>query len=154
MEANKNNTPDKSKLLTLITRYGAYIVLILCIISVAIAAAILLPTDGKKESGTGKSDHAAQKTPEESGDNNMQSAGSENKNDASAVSSEKDESLESLLDPHTGKPYENEVHNFEASTTPVPDFTAKPQESTCPQVLLNPPVRGDMAICNGRAYIL
>ena len=52
MEANKNNTPDKSKLLTLITRYGAYIVLILCIISVAIAAAILLPTDGKKESGT------------------------------------------------------------------------------------------------------
>ena len=144
MEANKNNTPDKSKLLTLITRYGAYIVLILCIISVAIAAAILLPTDGKKESGTGKSDHAAQKTPEESGDNNMQSAGSENKNDASAVSSDKDESLESLLDPHTGKPYENEVHNFEASTTPVPDFTAKPQESTCPQVLLNPPVSGEV----------
>ncbi len=144
MEANKNNTPEKSRLLTLITRYGAYIVLILCIISVAIAAAILLPSGGEKRSDAGKSDQTAQKTPEESSENNAQAPDSENKNDASAVSSDKDESFESLLDPLTGKPYKNEAHSFEASITPAPDFTAKPQESTSPQVSLNPPVSGEV----------
>lgn len=142
MEANKNNTPEKPRPLAIITRYGTYIVLILCIISVAIAAAILLPSDARKKD-VAKSDAAGVSEQPEEKDAQAKAAVPESESGASEVLSGRDESLESLLDPSTGKPYYT-ARSFEAAAAPAPDFTQKPEESTRPETLLNPPVNGEV----------
>lgn len=120
------------KVLNIITKYGTYVVLVMCVIGVAIAAIVLVPQNDVKKQPQ-KSESAENNEIAENVDEPIVS-----------VISGKDERLDLTLDPQTGKPADR-IHPALSNKQTMPNFTKKPEDSkTNSTNLLNPPVKGEI----------
>lgn len=126
---NNNTEKRNGKIRALISKYGTYALVLLCITGVAVASVVLLPRD--------KSD----KNPETALGSNNTGLNQKVPDPTSApVSQSKDQSLNDVLDPITGK-----VQGDGGPRTPTPDFTQAPEPSETPKTkLLTTPVDGEI----------
>ena len=134
----ENNNPEKkgAKLMMLISRYGTYALVILCIIGVAVASVFMLPKSDEEKrdariSGTAYGDASESDT-------------------AGAVAKTGDKSLNDMIDPYTGKvvgeakqPRLGDARPVK--NTPAPDFTPAPKsDGKITNELLPAPVDGEI----------
>ena len=131
---NNNETNGRPGMKEFLGKYGAYLIIMVCIAAAAIASVFLFP---------GKSEDDTAKLP----DQTERKGSVEVTPYTRPVSGSKDQSINDVQDPVTGK-HERTTKGTpaaDADLTPVPDFTAAPKESDAPsQSLLDPPVNGEI----------
>lgn len=130
-----NETNNKINFKEFFGKYGTYLILMLCIAGAAIASIFLFPDKSGDDTAKQNEQAQAEKT-----ENSVQIIPS-----SKPVSGSKDQSINDVLDPVTGKPQQTVHGQADAQITPLPDFTPAPPESQDPkQELLSPPVNGEI----------
>lgn len=129
-----NNEPKKTNYREFFGRYGVYLILALCITVAAIASLFLFPDnagdDTTKKDETSKQTERVELSPT-----------------SKPVAASNDQRIDDVIDPVTGRA--ESAHGMprisDANTTPVPDFSAAPQETGSPtDTLCDPPVQGEV----------